>query len=90
MLPDRRARVQARPGIIMIGDRRNADLWMDGPMSAPRARPVRLSAAQRHRLKKIAWGHKSPYRGRLRAQIVLDAAAGHANAAIARRLGGHR
>ncbi len=54
-------------------------------MSAPRAHPVRLTAAQRHRLKRIARGHKSPHRDRLRAQIVLDAAAGHANAAIARR-----
>ena len=54
-------------------------------MSAPRAHLVRLTAAQRHRLKKIARGHKSPHRDRLRAQIVLDAAAGHANAAIARR-----
>src|SRR5262245_25462194 len=61
---------------------------LDGwPMSAPRARPVRLTAAQRHRLNKTARGHKSPHRDRLRAQIVLDAAAGHANAAIARRLG---
>jgi transposase len=60
---------------------------MDGPMAVPRAPPVRLSAAQRHRLKKTARGHKSPHRDRLRAQIVLDAAAGHANAAIARRLG---
>jgi transposase len=56
-------------------------------MSGPRAHPVRLTAAQRHRLKKVARGHKSPYRDRLRAQVVLDAAAGHANAAIARRLG---
>jgi transposase len=56
-------------------------------MSVPRAHPVRLSAAQRHRLKQIARGHKRPHRDRLRAQIVLDAAAGHANAAIARRLG---
>jgi transposase len=85
MLPDRRARVQARRGIGMIGDRRSADpRWR--PMPAPRAHPVRLTAAQRHRLKKIARGHKSPHRDRLRAQIVLDAAAGHTNAAIARRL----
>jgi transposase len=54
-------------------------------MSVPRARPVLLTASQRRRLKKTARGHKSPHRDRLRAQIVLDAAAGHANAAIARR-----
>jgi hypothetical protein len=34
---------------------------------------------------KIARGYKSPHRDRLQAQIVLDAAVGHANAAIARR-----
>jgi transposase len=60
---------------------------MDVPMPALRARPVRLTASQRHRLKKIARGHKSPHRDRLRAQIVLHAAAGQANAAIARRCG---
>lgn len=54
-------------------------------MCAPHACLVRLTASQRHRLKKTARGHKSPHRDRLRAQIVLDAAAGHANAAIARR-----
>jgi transposase len=54
-------------------------------MPALRARPVRLTASQRHRLKTTARGHKSPHRDRLRAQIVLDAASGHANAVIARR-----
>ncbi|MDT5024122.1 MAG: hypothetical protein QOE61_548 [Micromonosporaceae bacterium] len=49
------------------------------------ARPVRLAAAQRHRLKRVARGHKSPYRDKLRAQIVLDAARGHVNARIARQ-----
>src|SRR5260221_14099689 len=48
------------------------------------ARPVRVAAAQRHRLKKTARGHKSPHRDRLRAQIVLDASRGHNNARIAR------
>jgi hypothetical protein len=43
-------------------------------------RPVRLAAAARHRLKKIARVHKSPHRDKLRAQIVLDAARGHVNA----------
>src|SRR5258705_5930258 len=54
------------------------------PAPALLARPVRLSAAQRHRLKKIARGHKSPHRDKQRAQIVLDAARGHNNARIAR------
>lgn len=49
------------------------------------ARPVRLTASQRRQLNKIARGHKSPHRNRLRAQIVLDAANNDTNAAIARR-----
>jgi transposase len=49
------------------------------------ARAVRPTASQRRRLQQTARGHTSPYRDRLRAQIVLDAAGGYANAAIARR-----
>jgi transposase len=41
----------------------------------------------RNRLKTVARGHKSPYRDRLRAQIVLDAARGRPNARIARERG---
>jgi transposase len=54
-------------------------------MPAVRACPVRLTAAERKRLKKIARGHKSPARDKLRAQIVLDAARDFPNAAIAGR-----
>jgi transposase len=54
-------------------------------MPVLRARPVRLTASHRHQLKRTARGHKSPHRDRLRAQIVLDAAGHHTNAAIARR-----
>jgi transposase len=54
-------------------------------MPTPRACPVRLTASQRRRLKTVARGHKSPYRDRLRARIVLDAAADYTNAAIAGR-----
>jgi transposase len=54
-------------------------------MSALRARPVRLTASHRHQLQRTARGHTSPYRDRLRAQIVLDAAGDYTNAAIARR-----
>lgn len=54
-------------------------------MCGLRACPVWLTASQRRRLTKTARGHKSPYRDRLRAQIVLDAGAGYPNAAIARR-----
>jgi transposase len=44
-----------------------------------------LTASQRHRLNTLARGNKSPYRDKVRAQIVLDAAADYPNAAIARR-----
>lgn len=53
-------------------------------MPGPRACAISLSASQRHRLKKMARAHKSPYGDKVRAQIVLDAAAGRGNAAIAR------
>ncbi len=56
-------------------------------MPVLRACPIRLTLAQRRVLKRRAKGHKTPHRDRVRAQIVLDAAAGHANAAIARRRG---
>ena len=69
----------------MIGDRLYRRSWMGGLMPVLCARPVRLTASQRRQLKKVARGHKSPHRNKLRAQIVLDAASGHANAAIARR-----
>ena len=48
------------------------------------ARPVRLAASVRNRLKMVARGHKSPHRDRVRAQIVLDAARRRSNARIAR------
>ncbi|MEU4295698.1 IS630 family transposase [Kribbella sp. NPDC026596] len=54
-------------------------------MPALRARPVWLTAAERQRLKKLARGHKSPSRDKLRAQIVLGAARGLSNAQLARR-----
>lgn len=53
-------------------------------MPTLRARPVRLTASARNRLKTIARGHKTAHRDRLRAQIVLDAARGRPNARIAR------
>jgi transposase len=55
-------------------------------MPVPQACPVALRAAERKKLTRIARGHTSAARDKLRAQIVLDAAAGHSNAAIARRL----
>jgi transposase len=45
--------------------------------------PVALTASERHRLKKLAYGHKTPYQARQRATIVLLAARGRSNARIA-------
>jgi transposase len=53
----------------------------------PHAVPVTLTAAERKTLKKRARGAKTPYRDRLRAQIVLAAARGRDNAQIAAGLG---
>ena len=53
-------------------------------MPVPAACPISLTASQRHRLKKMAYGHKTPYQARVRAQVVLHAARGRSNARIAR------
>jgi transposase len=53
------------------------------------ARPIALRAGQRERLKKMAYGHKTEYRLRMRAQVVLHAARGRSNARIARETGLH-
>ena len=50
------------------------------------AEPVMLTAAERRALKKRVRGSKTPWRDRLRAQIVLAAARGRSNARIARDL----
>ncbi|MEU5599502.1 IS630 family transposase [Streptomyces sp. NPDC020298] len=52
-------------------------------MRIPCARPVVLTAAERHRLKKMAYGHKTPHQARQRATVVLLAARGRSNAWIA-------
>jgi transposase len=49
----------------------------------PRAVPVMLTAAERKTLKMRVRGAKTPYRDRVRAQIVRAAARGHANERIA-------
>ncbi|MFI6416964.1 hypothetical protein ACIBG6_06010 [Streptomyces sp. NPDC050842] len=41
-------------------------------------------ATEREQLKKMAYGHKTEYRLRMRAQVVPHAARGRSNAAIAR------
>lgn len=45
--------------------------------------PVVLTASERHRLKRMAYGHKTPHQARQRATIVLLAARGRPNARIA-------
>ena len=56
-------------------------------MPARQAVPVTLTAAERKTLKMRVRGAKTPYRDRLRAQIVLAAARGRDNARIAADLG---
>ncbi|MGA5823750.1 IS630 family transposase [Kitasatospora sp. NPDC094028] len=53
------------------------------------ARPISPTASERERLTKMAYGHKTEYRLRLRAQVVLHAARGRSNARIARETGLH-
>ncbi|MGW4985419.1 IS630 family transposase [Streptomyces mirabilis] len=48
-----------------------------------------LTAAERHRLKKAAYGHKTAHQARMRAQVVLRAARGRSNARIAHETGLH-
>ena len=52
----------------------------------PHAVPVMLTAAERKTLKTRVRGAKTPYRDRVRAQIVRAAARGHANERIAAEL----
>ncbi|MGW1048399.1 IS630 family transposase [Streptomyces sp. NPDC002521] len=53
------------------------------------ARLISPTASERERLKKMAHGHKTEYRLRLRAQVVLHAARGRSNARVARETGLH-
>lgn len=53
----------------------------------PTAVQIRLSAAERHRLKRLTRSQTAPYRLVIRAKIVRLAAAGRPNAGIAARLG---
>ncbi|MDH6708702.1 transposase [Kitasatospora sp. MAA19] len=53
------------------------------------ARPIVLTNAERERLKKAAYGHKTAYQVRQRAAIVLHTARGRPNAHIARETGLH-
>lgn len=58
-------------------------------MPVAAATPITLRAAERERLKKMAYGHKTEHRLRMRAQVVLHAARGRSNARIARETGLH-
>ncbi|WP_262505883.1 helix-turn-helix domain-containing protein [Streptomyces sp. TRM68367] len=58
-------------------------------MPVAAACPIALRAAERERLKLMAYGHKTEYRLRMRAQVVLHAARGRSNARIARETGLH-
>ncbi|WP_432035555.1 IS630 family transposase [Streptomyces cucumeris] len=58
-------------------------------MPVAAARSIVLTASERHRLKKAAYGHKTAYQTRQRATVVLHAARGRANARIARETGLH-
>jgi len=54
---------------------------------APRARQITLTAAERHRLKTLAYSHTADYQQVIRVRIVRDAAYGYSNAKIAHRHG---
>jgi transposase len=54
---------------------------------APRARQITLTAAERRRLKALAYSHTAPYQQVIRVRIVRDAAHGYSNAKIAHRQG---
>ena len=56
-------------------------------MPGPPACRITVTAADRHRLKQRARGHKTPFRDRVRALIVLLAARGIPTALIAQRVG---
>lgn len=66
-------------------------LLVIGPPALPvtSACPIVLTASERERLKKVAYGHKTEHRLRQRAQVVLHAARSRSNARIARETGLH-
>lgn len=58
-------------------------------LPVPAAYPIALTAAERQRLKKAAYGHNTPHRARIRSQTVLLATRGRPNARIAVEGGVH-
>ncbi|MEZ7005114.1 helix-turn-helix domain-containing protein [Streptomyces sp. AD55] len=84
------------PGLHCHGGRGRLRLASDPlrPMGSPAmplrtACPIAPSAAERARLKAMAYGHKTEHRLRVRAQVVLHAARGRSNARIAQEMGLH-
>ncbi|MGC4856320.1 helix-turn-helix domain-containing protein [Micromonospora sp. DT4] len=55
----------------------------------PRARQITLTAAERNRIKALAYSHTACYQQVIRARIVRDAAHGYSHATIAGRQGVH-
>lgn len=60
--------------------------FMEGPMPRPSPFSIKLRSSERARLEKIARRYTSPYRDVIRAKIILYAAQGLGNRAIAERL----
>jgi transposase len=56
-------------------------------MPVCRARQITLTAAERRKLKQLAYSHTAAYQQVIRARIVRDAAHGYSNAKIAHRQG---
>lgn len=56
-------------------------------MPVCRARQITLTAAGRHKLKRLAYSHTAGYQQVIRARIIRDAARGYSNAKIAYRQG---
>jgi transposase len=56
-------------------------------LPVPRARQITLTAAERHRLKALAYSHTAGYQQVIRARIVRDATRGYSNQRIAGRHG---
>ncbi|MCW2913729.1 MAG: hypothetical protein JWN52_1797 [Actinomycetia bacterium] len=56
-------------------------------MPAPHARQITLAAAERRRLKQLAYSHTAPYQQVIRVRIVLDVSHGYSNAKISRLRG---
>ncbi|MEU8831706.1 helix-turn-helix domain-containing protein [Streptomyces sp900116325] len=84
------------PGLHCHGGRGRPRLASDPlrPIGSPAmplrtACPIAPSAAERTRLKAMAYGHKTEHRLRVRAQVVPHAARGCSDACVAQEMGLH-